>query len=222
MEYWECELQSTDASVAGTRFVSLVGLDDLDLDAEAVSGRTTLLVEGATIAGGRLDAPAGARKTFGKIEKRGPSEANKQRKDQQGRKLAPLAVDQRTVLAVRVKAPDSTTTASLDTLRGDIFGIGKDETAVNLSERFESCSYGQMLMNPFSNQSPSGIVVQNGVVEVQITTQVTGQSSDTIQNAVTTALSKLLGIADLSTQFDHVMLCLPPGTTGGWIAYGTY
>jgi hypothetical protein len=108
----------------------------------------------------------------------------------------------------------------MDTLRGDIFGIGRDSTAVNLKERFNSCSYGQTLMNPFIGQTNSGYVVDNGVVEVQISTLVTGQSDSIVKNAATAALSTLLGISDLSTTFDHVMLCLPPGTTGGWIAYG--
>ena len=77
-------------------------------------------------------------------------------------------------------------------------------------------------MNPFSNQTTSGYVVDNGVVEVQISTLVTGQSDTIVKNAATAALSALLGISDLATAFDHVMLCLPPGTTGGWIAYGEY
>ncbi len=223
-EYWHCELQSSDASETSTRFVVLEGLDDLDLDAEAISGRTTLLIEGAVIADGRLKAPEGAVRKFGKVEKRGPSEANKKRKQEgegkQARQLAPLQTDMKKVLAVRVKAPDSTTTASLETLRGDIFGIGQGETAVTLSERFKSCSYGQVLMTPYSGQTASGFTVENGVVEIEISTLVSEQDSHTIKNAVTQALSSLLGISDLSAQFDHVMLCLPPGTSGGWIAYG--
>jgi hypothetical protein len=75
-------------------------------------------------------------------------------------------------------------------------------------------------MNPFVGQTNNGYTVNNGVVEVQISINVNGQSDSTVRNAATTAVSTLLGIPDLSTKFDHVMLCLPPGTTGGWIAYG--
>ena len=75
-------------------------------------------------------------------------------------------------------------------------------------------------MNPFIGQTNSSYVVDNGVVEVEISTNVTGQYDTIIKNAATAALSMLLGIPDLSTTFDHVMLCLPPGTPGGWIAYG--
>jgi hypothetical protein len=226
-EYWQCELQSSDVTQTGTLFVNLRGLADLNLDAAATSGRTTLLVDGAFITDGILNAPVGSRRQFGQINKRGPAEAKKRRNNNGSsiggigvRNLAPLVSDARTVLAVRIKAPDSTTTASLDTLRGDIFGIGRDSTAVNLKERFNSCSYGQMVMNPFIGQTTSGYVVDNGVVEVQISTLVTGQSDTIVKNAATAALFTLLGIADLSSKFDHVMLCLPPGTTGGWIAYG--
>ena len=75
-------------------------------------------------------------------------------------------------------------------------------------------------MNPFSGQTNFGYVIDNGVVEVSINKPVTGQSFTNVKNTATAALSNLLGISDLSTTFDHVMLCLPPGTTGGWTAYG--
>lgn len=228
-EYWQCELQRSDVEQTGALFVNLDGLGDLNLDVAAISGRTTLLVEGAFIVDGVLTAPAGSKRQFGQIDKRGPAEARKrgagnQRSSGGGigvRNLAPIQPDVRTVLAVRIKAPDNTTTASMDTLRGDIFGIGRTDTAVNLKERFNSCSYGQTLMNPFVGQTNSSYMVDNGVVEVEISTLVTGQADSIVKNAATAALSTLLGIADLSTTFDHVMLCLPPGTTGGWIAYGT-
>ena len=212
----------------GTLFVDLDGLGDLDLDTAAISGRTTLLVEGGFITDGVLSAPAGSKRQFGQINKRGPAEAKKTGISNRGssgggigvRNLAPVVPDSRIVLAVRIKAADNTTTASLDTLRGDIFGVGRTSTAVNLKERFQSCSYNQTLMNPFIGQANSSYVVDNGLAEVEISINVTGQSDTIVKNAATAALKTLLGIADLSTTFDHVMLCLPPGTTGGWIAYG--
>jgi hypothetical protein len=227
-EYWQCELQSSDIAPTGTLFVDLDGLGDVDLNVEAVSGRTTLLVDGGYIANGVLTAPPGSKRQFGQIDRRGPAEAKKRGQNNNGssggnigvRNLSPVEPDSRTVLAVRIKAADSTTTASLDTLRGDIFGVGRSSTDVSLKERFQSCSFGQTLMNPFVGQTNNGYTVNNGVVEVEISINVNGQSDTTVRNAATTALSTLLGIADLSTKFDHVMLCLPPGTTGGWIAYG--
>jgi hypothetical protein len=134
----------------------------------------------------------------------------------------------RKVLVVRVLAPDRTTTADPATLSGDFFGTGKVETAVSMRERLRSCSYGEIDLNPFSGSTPSGAVIQNGVVEVQIGTAVNGQGSQAIQNLVLATLRNNLGISTLSNTFDHVMLCLPWGTVGpgavptqAWIAYGT-
>lgn len=226
VEEWHCELQPVDAEQSGVLFVTLEGLEDVDLDAEAVSGRTTLFAEGAVIADGKLKIPKGARKQFGKIEKRGPSAASNKGQTQRQeagnfRKLAPIEPDMKRVLAVRVVAPDATTTANLTTLSGDIFGTGMVSTAVNLNERFKSCSHGETLMNPYAGTTRSGVSIQNGVVQVQINTAVAGQTRTTVHNAVTKALSSYLGISDLASTFDHVMVCLPAGTSGGWIAYGT-
>ncbi len=230
MELWHCELQTADADQAGIQFVDLEGLDDINLDAEVISGETTLLAEGGVIEDGSLKVPEGGKKNFGKIDKRGPSETAKKEKSKKSKKqreLAPLVPDMRTVLVVRVRASDKSTTANLSTLSGDVFGTGKASTAVSMSERFRSCSYGEMLMTPYNARAPSGVTVQNGVVEVQITTSVTGKDSVTVQNTVLSRLRSQLGISTLSSVFDHVMLCLPSGTTGpsgtsaGWIAYGT-
>ena len=228
-EFWQCELQSSDIKQTGITFVDLdEGLGDLNMDAAVISGRTTLLVEGASIADGVMTIPPGSKRQYGKIDKRGPAEAKKRQKEKSKssksgigvRKLTPVEPDTRTVLAVRVTAPDSRMAASADTLRGDIFGIGRSDTSVNLKERFKSCSYGQTLVNPFVGQTNSGYVVDNGVVDLSISKSVSRQSFTTVMNTAIDALSKLLGIADLASAFDHVMFCLPPGTTSGWIGYG--
>ena len=45
-----------------------------------------------------------------------------------------------------------------------------------------------------------------------------GASGNVIENAVTSALQSA-GIATPGSTH-HIMYCLPPGTSGGWIAYG--
>ena len=220
--HWECELQPTDADQAGVQFVALEGISDIPLDQEAVSGETTLFAEGAVITDGKLVIPKDSKKTLGKIGKRGPAESSKTSKTGAGRQLAPANPVSHTVLAVRVQANDGVTTANLATLSGDIFGTGKASSTSSLSERFPSCSYGEVRMLPYNGQTPSGVTIQNGVVQVQINAVVSGISSSTIHNTVVSALRTYLGISDLATVFDHVMLCLPPGTASGWIAYGTY
>ena len=52
---------------------------------------------------------------------------------------------------------------------------------------------------------------------VNISNTVSGTSDSTIRTAVVNSATASLD--NLSSQFDHVMLCLPPGTSGSWIAY---
>jgi hypothetical protein len=52
------------------------------------------------------------------------------------------------------------------------------------------------------------------VTTVTISNTVIGTDNGVIRNAVTAALG-----SSFTSQFDHVMLCLPPGTSGSWIAY---
>jgi hypothetical protein len=198
----------------------------MDFDKEEVtSGLTTFLAEGAVIADGTLIVPKGAEKSWDKIEKRGPAEKKKQQKDkkkdegrEQGRLLAPSEPDYRSILAVRVVAADSATSADLQTLSDDIFGT--NGSAVNLRERFETCSYGDTQMLPYTGETPSGVSIQNGVVEVTISNVVNEVANSGIRISVLSELSSYLDIPNLANEFDHIMLCLPPGTSGSWIAYG--
>ena len=131
----------------------------------------------------------------------------------------------RKVLAVRVVAADRMTTADPATLSGDIFGSGK----ATMREQLMACSYGEVQMVPYSGSVASGVNIQDGVVQVQIGINVNWVPSTTIRDAVLSSLAATLGIAQssLRTTFDHVMLCLPFGTTGpvvtsqAWIAFGT-
>ena len=223
LDRWECELQSADADQAGVVFVSLEGLNDTELDIQAVSGQTTLFAEGAVIADGSLSVPKGSKKTLGKVDKRGPAASSKKSKKatKKGRNLVPLAPVYREVLVVRVNAMDANTTADLPTLAGDVFGIGRDPTYVCLSERLNSCSYGETQAIPYNGVTPSGVTIQNGVTEIGVDTVVTGTLANVVHNTILRNLRVALGIPNLSSVFDHVMLCLPPGTLGTWIAYGT-
>jgi hypothetical protein len=218
----------------------LEGFNESSLDAELTSGQTTFFAEGAVITNNgpsaTLVVPVDGRKTIRRIDKRGPAEASKMGKSTKkggagGRRLAPGDIISRKVLAVRVAASDGVTTADLATLGGNIFGTGLGSSAVCMRERFLSCSYGELQMNPYSGTTPSGVVIQDGVVQVQIGTSVNRQASTTIQNTVLAALGNYLGISqsNLPNTFDHIMLCLPWGTMGpsavptqSWLAYGTY
>jgi len=81
-----------------------------------------------------------------------------------------------------------------------IFGTSGDQ--LNLKSQYAACSY-----NALQFVSKKDSRATNGVYEVRIDMSVSGLSQ----------LAAELG--PLNGQFDHVMLCLPPGTTGNLIAF---
>ena len=119
------------------------------------------------------------------------------------------------VVAIRVVAPDASTTSSLSEMSDEIFGTGAD--AINLSSQYTACSHGKLNFLPFEGTANSGATVTGGVYEVSISQTITGVADGTVRNAVESATNTALG--SRSGKFDYVMQCLPPGTSGGWIAY---
>jgi hypothetical protein len=233
---WRCELQGRDKAASQFAFVTFDGLEDSELN-EAISGVTTLHVDDAEIANGVLKLPKKAKKEYSKNEapeprKKKPADATedysqteaapkpvknddtKGGKDKKGARV--LVSGTRQVLAVRVIANDRSTTSSLSTMSDKIFGTNAD--TINLVERYDSCSYGQLVMEPYRGTTEKGFNIDDGVVEVVIDMNVEGVNDGGVRDAARAAATEKLG--DLSSQFDHVMFCLPPGTAGGWIAYG--
>jgi hypothetical protein len=217
VEKWQCELQDADAVNAGRKFVDLEGIEEEELKS-IESGTNTLYSEFAVIANGKLKIPKGAAKHIEKAEARGPAAKgkNKGKGTKKNKRSLTQVADVRTVLAVRIRANDSTTSSSVATIGNEIFGNSGD--VVNLKERFQTCSYDEMLMEPFEGTTATGETVTGGVVDIQVNTNVNGQDDGDVKDATVAALTERFG--DLPSQFDHVMLCIPPGTSGGWIAYG--
>jgi hypothetical protein len=117
------------------------------------------------------------------------------------------AVGTRTVLVVRVIAPDAATTATMAQLSDDVFGTSGDPA--NLKSQYAACSYNQLVFNPAVAAG-----VTNGVREVSISQTVTNVADDVVRNAVTAAIG-----GGKPSYADYVMYCLPSGTSGSWIAY---
>jgi hypothetical protein len=111
------------------------------------------------------------------------------------------------MVAVRVIASDATTTSSESEISDAWFGTSGD--AVNFKSQYEACSYNKIQIDPANTTD-----VSNGVTTVTISNTVNGTANGVIRNAVTAALG-----SSFTSQFDHVMLCLPPGTSENWIAY---
>jgi hypothetical protein len=123
------------------------------------------------------------------------------------RRLATTGVKR--MVAVRVIANDASTTSSENFIRDAWFGTNGD--IINLKSQYEACSYDKVQINPANTQE-----VKNGAYTVTISRNVHQVSDSAVRNSVVGKAKADLG--ELS-QFDHVMLCLPPGTRGNWIAY---
>jgi hypothetical protein len=117
------------------------------------------------------------------------------------------------VLVIRAVALDRSTTATEAQLSDDIFGTAGD--AINLKSQYQACSDGKLVFEPVTTNA---LVGTDGVYTVTLpTTNVTGATDSTIRTAMVNKATADLG--SLTSVADYVMLCLPPGTTGGWIAY---
>jgi hypothetical protein len=122
----------------------------------------------------------------------------------------------RTVLVIRIIARDAWTTATEEELADDIFGTNGD--VWNLKTGFDQCSYGQLKFEPLTTNTKVG---PDGVYTVSIpNTSVKGVSDSRVVNAAQSQVQTDLGVSP-NMLADHVMFCLPPGTSGDWIAYAT-
>ena len=118
------------------------------------------------------------------------------------------------MLVIRANASDSSTTATESQLSDDLFGTSGD--TMNIKSQFALCSDGNLLFEPLTTNS---LVGTDGVYTISLpNTTVNGISDGIIKDAMTNQAAKDLG-APLNTIADYVILCLPPGTSGGWIAY---
>jgi hypothetical protein len=132
-----------------------------------------------------------------------------------GRKLTSTSVE-RSVLVLRVTAPDSEVTVSSDTIADSVFGSlvgGSDE--INLASQYDKCSNGKLLFAPVTGSN-----IVSGVAEVSIDVDATEASKYDLMNAAW-AEADSLGLPIHTT--DNIIICLPPGSeTGGaagWVAY---
>jgi hypothetical protein len=112
------------------------------------------------------------------------------------RKLA-TTTGTKSVLVVRVEAPDSPASITAAAFSDSIFGTTGDP--VNLKSQMKACSYDALTMNP----APDGNGVTDGVITLSLSTSVVGRSPITVMNAVTEGLSD--NNID-STMYDHIMV----------------
>ena len=123
----------------------------------------------------------------------------------------------RTMLIVRVTAPNSTQSNSPERLANATFGIGGQRNS--MAAQYSSCSAGQLSFvaaTGFPNK------ITNGVIELPIQSTINNLSIFSLENSMKVGVRISLGVTDLGSAFSHIVFCLPFGTTfkgGNWIAY---
>ncbi len=187
-----CALSEDDTKIVGKYFMSVKGLDKEQLN-YIQSGETTLNTAATYSEGGDLYLPAGAGlELFGTIP-------------EDRRRLA-VTTGTKKVLVVSANAKDVSTTANIAQLADDIFGVAGDPT--NLNSQYLQCSHGQLNFQPAEKDG----TIKNGVIEVNVDIKASGAFRFDLEEAVELAAAKVVGNL---RQFDHVMLCLPPGSLSG-------
>ena len=192
----ETNSYSKIATITGSEYIQSELLSKFK-KGELKSAASTLMHEGAFYEGNTLVLPS---ESIAKAEFGHHAHSRRRRR---------LAISgSRTYLAVRVVATDSSPTPSTSQISDEWFGTSDD--LVNYKSQIEACSYDQVKVKPYSS---SGI--SNGVVTVTIPNTISEKDNGVIRDAADDAVNKL----NLSGNIDHTMLCIPSGTTGGWIGY---
>jgi hypothetical protein len=196
---WTCELRGQDANLLGHSFVEVKGIsDEYFAEQGVISGATTLSVQGAIIEGSEMTIPDGA---VPSLDIKPPTTDSRRGRN---RRLAEVE-GEKSILVVRVTANDRSTTGSEVRLAEAVF-----TDTVCLKSQFSACSHGKLNFVPATGNS-----VTNGVTTVQINAAVGGQAYKTVEGLIETAVNEQFGTS-VSSLYDHVMFCVPPGTAGGW------
>lgn len=115
------------------------------------------------------------------------------------------AVGTSRVLVLRISALDTTNTYSASQLYTYIFDDSQPYTQPTLSSQYGKLSFGKLNFVP----------TQNGVIDIQVSSNATGATSMAIRDEAITVVQSKYGVSSLTDLADHVMFCIPPGT-GNW------
>jgi hypothetical protein len=197
---WVCELSEADAAAVDAKFVVVEGLDDDFLQANEIeSAEATILVEGDSLGQEHMYVANTATTIVGASEKKKAILA------QSENGVRSLAAEPRSVLVVRV----SSSSDGGKTSANDVF-----DDNVSLKSQYAACSYGKLTF-----EKATGNNVVNGVVSVNLNSNVAGVSSSTVRDRMESAANSVVG-TNVQSAYDHVMFCIPPGTVDdgstGW------
>jgi hypothetical protein len=205
LQWEDCEL--VEGGVSGSELTVEIKPEDVEILLAQMENTkldgVTIFAQGLAIgAENKLSFPDGGEIEFGMESSSGKTNGD-------GRRLDDHTSGNHSVLVVRVAASNTGVKYSTDVLSDKVFGTQDDP--INLSERFRSCSYGKLQMEPTTHAMATDGVVDI-TVDLQITPGVT--TSESVVNKVKMQLGALVGGSDVSIKdtFRHVIMCLPTGT----------
>jgi len=199
---WDCELDAADTKTGSKS-------EFIELDDAPFKHYETSIQDGGLIESGVTTMYLGDVKSEqGRV--RVESEPILGRNTAKDHQLSTPEYGEKSVLAVRVTAVDAENTFTAAHLSDKVFGT--DGSTFNLVSGYKDCSQNKLRFAP-----ATGSKIQNGVYDVKIPDTINGASRYTVVESIKSQLTEQFG--DLSSQFDKVMICVPPGTAGDWITY---
>lgn len=144
--------------------------------------------------------------------------------ERRGRNLqAPgvLSMGPRLTLVVRVTGGLDQPDQSKERLAGAIFGIGSEPLSNSMRDQYGRCSINQVDFVPASGNS----LITNGVMDITLPYSISGKDVSQMEDDFVEATETALGLTSLSSNFGHVLFCVPPGTNkrgkSSWLAYAS-
>ena len=200
--------------------------DDVDFAATTVYfSDVTMEAEGGLHGGGKLTPNAGS--TVTKDSSQGGVRGRRSNR----RRLAPTTGTS-SLLIVYSKPPDASNSKTPAEMADELFGtyVGGSDP-VNARSQVLACSRNKLEYIPACDDTSAAgcaaavadSTIVNGVIEVDITSNISGVASGTVVNWATTAANALLGTHGLSTSsFTQVMHVIPDAASWGGAAAWAY
>ena len=200
--------------------------DDVDFAATTVYfSDVTMEAEGGLHGGGKLTPNAGS--TVTKDSSQGGVRGRRSNR----RRLAPTTGTS-SLLIVYSKPPDASNSKTPAEMADKLFGtyVGGSDP-VNARSQVLACSRNKLEYIPACDDTSAAgcsaavadSTIVNGVIEVDITSNISGVASGTVVNWATTAANALLGTHGLSTSsFTQVMHVIPDAASWGGAAAWAY
>jgi hypothetical protein len=112
----------------------------------------------------------------------------------------------RSILMLRVSTLDSEPATTATEFEERVFGVSSH----TMTSQYERCSFGKLTFE----------LAFGGAIDLVISKSITDfQTRLELVNAVQEEARVRLQVDKLSDSADHVMMCLPPGLEGGWVAF---